>query len=292
MKIEEFLTYLKTRKNFSAYTIIAYDSDLRQFEELLATQTDGDTSDERISTEIVRLWIMDLADKKISNRSINRKISALKSYFHYLESREELKKNPMSRIVAPKMSKRKMSFIREQDVKSLLEEKYDPEDFEQFRDHLIVELLYCTGMRRSELLGIVSKDISFEGKYIKVTGKRRKERLLPINEKIVQDIIKYMDFKQRLNIEEPHLLVEKDGRIMSVGKLYGIVRKKLQGYDVEKKSPHVFRHTCATHLIDNGAEINNVKNLLGHSSILATEVYVHTTIEQLKKEYKKSFKHI
>lgn len=292
MRIQEFLTYLEKQKKFSKHTIKAYSIDLNQFERKLARVCEGDTSDESIDTNIIRVWIMDLSEQGVSNRSINRKITALRSYFHYLEKIDEDIVNPMSKIIAPKIPKRKMSFISKEDMQSILNEEYDEKDFISVRNHLIIEILYSTGIRRSELIGLKEKDISYSDFCFKVLGKRRKERIVIINQKIVDDLIKYIDLKHRLNIKEEFLFVDEKGKVFNEGQLYYMIHKKLLGCSVEKKSPHVFRHTCATHLIDNGAEINNVKNLLGHVSIVATEKYIHTTIEQLKKEYNNAFKSI
>lgn len=292
MEIDNFLTYLSKSKNASKHTIVAYASDLHQFEQHLSCLCQGNTEDKNIDLNIIRIWIMDMADKGITNRSIARKLTALRTYFFYKETVDKDTKNPMNKIVAPKIAKRKMSFISEQEIKKLLNEQYNEEDFLSLRDKLIIELLYATGVRRSELINIKQSDISFERECIKVMGKRKKERMVPVNKKIVADLIKYIDLKQRLNIKETVLFVDKKGKPMSVNSLYYMVHKKLENYDVNKKSPHVFRHTCATHLVGNGAELNNVKTLMGHASVATTELYTHTTLEQLKQEYKKAFQHI
>lgn len=292
MRIDEFLTYLSKNRNCSEHTVKAYSTDLKQFEKELARICEGDVSDQSITTNIVRVWIMDLSEKGISNRSINRKITALRTYFNYLEKTDGNIVNPMSKILAPKIPARKMSSLSNDDIQMLLKEEYDENDFESLRNHLIIEILYCTGIRRAELLGLKESDISFSNYYLKVLGKRRKERIVPINQKIVDDLTKYIDLKQRLDIKEEFLFVDKKGKVLTEGKLYYMIHNKLLSCGAEKKSPHVFRHTCATHLIENGAEINNVKNLLGHVSITTTEKYIHSTIEQLKKEYKNAFKSI
>lgn len=292
MEIENFLTYLRKNKNASKHTITAYASDLHQFEQHLSYLCQGETADENIDLNVIRVWIMDMADKGITNRSIARKLTALRTYFFYKETMDKDTKNPMNKVVAPKIAKRKMSFISKQEIKKLLSEQCNEDDFLSLRDKLIIELLYATGVRRSELVNIKQADISFERECIKVMGKRKKERIVPVNKKIVGDLIKYIDLKQRLNIKETVLFVDKKGKPMSVNSLYYMVHKKLEDYDVNKKSPHVFRHTCATHLVGNGAELNNVKTLMGHASVATTELYAHTTLEQLKQEYKKAFQHI
>lgn len=292
MKKEEFLTYLKRQRKLSDYTIRSYGIDLAQFEQELKRLNDGNEFEGEPDAKLIRIWLMDLADGSISNRSINRKISALRTYFHYIEKQDPSFNNPMTKIVAPKMAKRKPSFLFESDMDKLLNEVVDEEDFVCFRNYLIIEILYATGIRRSELLSIEDKDINLYSNAIKIFGKGKKERIVPFGTKLKEDLIKYIEHKKRLNIKESLLITDKDGKPMSQGKLYTMVHKKLQEYNISEKSPHVFRHTCATHLLNQGAEINNVKNLLGHSSLAATEVYAHTTIEQLKNEYKNSFKSI
>lgn len=173
--------------------------------------------------------------------------------------------------------------MTEDDTEKLFSIKPNEEDFNEMRNYLILELLYSTGMRQAELLSLKETDINYNKDYLNVIGKGNKERIIPIGKKIITDLTKYIDFKRRLNISETALMVNKDGRKLSKYQLYSIVHKKLENYDVSEKSPHEFRHTCATHLVKEGADIINVKNLLGHTSLSATEVYINTTIEELKK---------
>ncbi len=294
MNIDEFLTYLKNRRNYSDLTLQAYESDLLQFENFLI-KDDTDKAilndDSQITVNSIRSWIMTLTESKVTARSINRKISSLKTYFRWRETLDKDFKNPMLKIIPPKMSKRKLAAITNDDMAILLQNRPNEDDFDAFRNYLIVEILYSTGIRQAELLGIDEKDISFSSRQLRVIGKGSKERIIPIETKLINDILKYIDTKKRYNIEESKLMVTKKGKVLSKYMLYSIVNKLLENINVSERSPHVFRHTCATHLINEGADIVNVKNLLGHVSLKTTEVYTHTTIEELKKEYKRSFEH-
>lgn len=292
MKVAEFLTYLEKQRDFSPCTIKSYETDLRQLAEKLQSLNNGEPFLQEPDAKLIRVWLMDMADRGLSTRTINRKIIALRSYFKFLQHEDDTIENPMAKILAPKMSKRKMSFVHQDEMEKLLSAKPDENNFIEFRDYFIMEFLYATGMRKAELLSIKNNDFDFYAKQIRVLGKRRKERIIPLGEKILDDVVKYIDLKQRLGIKGKFLIVDKKGEAMSAGQLYYLINKKLKNCNVDEKSPHVFRHTCATHLLENGAEINNIKNLLGHVSLSSTEVYTHPTIEQLKEEYRHSFKSI
>ncbi|MBR1774701.1 MAG: tyrosine-type recombinase/integrase [Bacteroidales bacterium] len=293
MKIQEFLKYLKHKRNYSDLTVQSYESDLLQFENFLV-KDDNDFSvlqdDNLISVNAVRSWIMTLSEQGISARSINRKISSLKSYFKWCEMFDTEFKNPMLKIIPPKTKKRKLASLSNDDISSLLSLQPNANNFDDFRNFLIIEILYATGIRQAELLNIEEKDISFTNKQLRVLGKGNKERIIPIEEKLIDSITQFIDLKRRYNIKESRLIVSSTGKPISKYQLYSIVHRLLENYNVSERSAHIFRHTCATHLVGEGADIVNVKNLLGHSSLKATEVYTHTTIEQLKSEYKKKYK--
>lgn len=292
MKVSEFLTYLKQRRNYSDLTIQSYESDLLQFESFLVNDDDGKMvleNDNLITVNAVRSWIITLTQQGLTARSVNRKISSLKAYFKWVEVNDADFKNPMLKIVSPKISQRKLVAITNSDIFNLLQQRPKEDDLECFRNYLIIEILYSTGIRQAELLKIEHQDISVKNKQLRVLGKGNKERVIPIGEKLMSDIMKYIELKYRFNISGNRLMTTKNGRQLSKYQLYSIVHKILEGVSVSVHSPHVFRHTCATHLVDNGANIVNVKNLLGHASLKATEVYTHTSIEQLKKEYRRSF---
>ena len=294
MQIDNFLTYLRLNRHYSELTIQSYQTDLLQFENFL-TKDDNDKSvlenDNLISTNAIRSWIMTLTESKISTRSINRKISSLRAYFRWVELNDLDFENPTLKIINPKTSYRKMSAIPENDMQTLLDSLRNEEDFIAFRNYLIILLLYATGIRQAELLSIKENDISLMLRQIRIVGKGNKERIIPLGEEIISKITKYIDLKRRYNIEETTLFTDEKGKKLSKFQLYSMVHKLLENIAVSERSPHVFRHTCATHLVNEGANIMNVKSLLGHSSIQATEVYTHTTIEELKKEYKRSFDH-
>lgn len=294
MQIDNFLTYLRLNRHYSELTIQSYQTDLLQFENFL-TKDDNDKSvlenDNLISTNAIRSWIMTLTESKISTRSINRKISSLRAYFRWVELNDLDFENPTLKIINPKTSYRKMSAISENDMQTLLDNLRNEEDFIAFRNYLIILLLYVTGIRQAELLSIKEGDISLMLRQIRIIGKGNKERIIPLGEEIISKITKYIDLKRRYNIEETTLFTDEKGKRLSKFQLYSMVHKLLENIAVSERSPHVFRHTCATHLVNEGANIMNVKSLLGHSSIQATEVYTHTTIEELKKEYKRSFDH-
>ncbi len=292
VKIQKFLTYLEQRRNYSPHTITSYQTDLKQFDEFLYhddKQNIDRNDDTKITPIAVRSWIMTLSESGVSSRSINRKISSLKAYFKWKEINDTGFKNPMLKIIPPKTSKRKLSAISLDDMTILVEKRPSEGDFDAFRNYIIMEILYATGIRRAEILSIKHSDISFNHKQIRIIGKGSKERFVPIGDKLIDDLIKYIALKQRYNIKESSLIVTKQGKPLTANQLYYIIHTMLKTYNVGERSPHVFRHTCATHLISNGADIINVKNLLGHTSLKATEVYTHTTIEELKKEYKRSF---
>ena len=294
MQIDNFLTYLRLNRHYSELTIQSYRTDLLQFE-IFLTQDDNDKSvlenDNLISTNAIRSWIMTLTESKITTRSINRKISSLRAYFRWVELNDLDFENPTLKIINPKTSYRKMSAIPENDMQTLLDNLRNEEDFIAFRNYLIILLLYVTGIRQAELLSIKEGDISLMLRQIRIIGKGNKERIIPLGEEIISKITKYIDLKRRYNIEETTLFTDEKGKRLSKFQLYSMVHKLLENIAVSERSPHVFRHTCATHLVNEGANIMNVKSLLGHSSIQATEVYTHTTIEELKKEYKRSFDH-
>ena len=294
MQIDNFLTYLRLNRHYSELTIQSYQTDLLQFENFL-TKDDNDKSvlenDNLISTNAIRSWIMTLTESKISTRSINRKISSLRAYFRWVELNDLDFENPTLKIINPKTNYRKMSAIPENDMQTLLDSLRNEEDFIAFRNYLIILLLYATGIRQAELLSIKEGDISLMLRQIRIIGKGNKERIIPLGEEIISKITKYIDLKRRYNIEETTLFTDEKGKRLSKFQLYSMVHKLLENIAVSEHSPHVFRHTCATHLVNEGANIMNVKSLLGHSSIQATEVYTHTTIEELKKEYKRSFDH-
>jgi integrase/recombinase XerC len=287
-QILSFLDYLNYEKKYSKHTIISYQNDLQQFNEFINPEQEPQDLKE-INFQLIRLWISTLVENKISAKSINRKLSTLKSFFKYLQRQKIIDVNPMSKLTGPKIPKRLPVFIDESDMHSLFNElKFEP-NFNGLRDKLILDLLYQTGIRRSEISSLKEIDIDNQNNTIKVLGKRNKERIIPISIELKRNLNDYISVKQKQNLTNDFLLVTDKGDKMNDQAIYQIVKKYLSMItSIQKKSPHILRHTFATHLLNNGADINAVKDLLGHANLSATQVYTHNTIEKLKKSYKQA----
>ena len=242
---------------------------------------------EEIDTDIVRNWIIFLLDDKISPVSVNRKLSSLKSFFKFLMKQGLVSVNPLRFVAGPKTKKPLPAFVKEKDMEVLLDGDGFDEDFEGVRDRLMLEMLYDTGIRRSELVGLKKTDVDYDALQIKVTGKRNKQRLIPFAERLKNLMLAYTEVRNReVGAGSEWFFVKKNGEQISVGILYTVVKKKLSEIPtLAKCSPHVLRHSFATSMLNNGAELNAVKELLGHSSLASTSIYTHTTFEELKKVY-------
>ena len=287
MLIDSFLDYLRYERNYSNYTIEAYSKDLRQFEEYVKLNKESVFVPGDVDADLVRSWIVSLMDEKISPVSVNRKLSSLKSFFKFLMKQGSISVNPLRLITGPKTKKPLPYFVRDKEMELLLDGDGFDEDFEGVRDRLILEMLYDTGIRRSELIGIQESDVDFGAMQIRVTGKRNKQRLIPFAEGLKNLIQAYTEVRNReVGSESGWFFVRKNGEQLSAGIVYTIVKKKLSEIPtLAKRSPHVLRHSFATSMLNNGAELNAVKELLGHSSLASTSVYTHTTFEELKKVY-------
>ena len=287
MLIDSFLDYLRYERNYSNYTIEAYSKDLRQFEEYVKLNKESVFVPGDVDADLVRSWIVSLMDEKISPVSVNRKLSSLKSFFKFLMKQGSISVNPLRLITGPKTKKPLPYFVRDKEMELLLDGDGFDEDFEGVRDRLILEMLYDTGIRRSELIGIQDSDVDFGAMQIRVTGKRNKQRLIPFAEGLKNLIQAYTEVRNReVGSESGWFFVRKNGEQLSAGIVYTIVKKKLSEIPtLAKSSPHVLRHSFATSMLNNGAELNAVKELLGHSSLASTSVYTHTTFEELKKVY-------
>ena len=287
MLIDSFLDYLRYERNYSNYTIEAYSKDLRQFEEYVKLNKESIFVPGDVDADLVRSWIVSLMDEKISPVSVNRKLSSLKSFFKFLMKQGSISVNPLRLITGPKTKKPLPHFVRDKEMELLLDGDGFDEDFEGVRDRLILEMLYDTGIRRSELIGIQDSDVDFGAMQIRVTGKRNKQRLIPFAEGLKNLIQAYTEVRNReVGSESGWFFVRKNGEQLSAGIVYTIVKKKLSEIPtLAKRSPHVLRHSFATSMLNNGAELNAVKELLGHSSLASTSVYTHTTFEELKKVY-------
>jgi len=281
----KFINYLTSEKRFSEHTVKSYNTDLKQFLNFINEKFEISTQVTEISFQIVRSWIASLLEKGVSPRSVNRKISTLKSYFKFLIRENVITENPMLKVVAPKSKKRLPVFIEENQIENLLNQINFSDGFFGERDKLIIELFYVTGIRLSELVNIKISDVDFNNNLIKVLGKRNKERLIPLSITIVNELaifIKKHDLIQ-------YLFTNLDGTKVYNKLVYRVVKKYISKItSVSKKSPHILRHTFATHMLNNGADINAIKELLGHANLSATQVYTHNTIGKLKSIYKQA----
>lgn len=290
--IDEFLDYIQKEKRFSAHTVVAYTNDLKQFKTHISDNLEISSINE-VDHHDIRSWIISiLEDEKLQPASVNRKISCLRSFYRYLIRNEILVKNPMSKITALKTKKKLPLFIEQSQMENLLDGMEFGDDFAGVRDKLIIELLYCTGMRRAELISLESTNVNISKQELKVLGKRNKERIIPLSAQTINLIETYTRFRDanfNQDAQTPQLLVGDSGKVMTDGFVYRKVNKYLRLVTtIGKKSPHVLRHTFATHMLNNGADLNAIKELLGHASLSATQVYTHNTIEKLTQIYKQA----
>jgi len=290
--VQPFLDYLRFEKRYSPHTLLAYEEDLQQFLIYLAEQFSmPQPALAEITASFIRSWLASLKEQKNSARTINRKISSLKSFFKYQLRTGKLEQSPMTTIISPKMPKRLPVYIEQKDTETLFNHVEFPDTWSGHTERLILSILYNTGMRRSELINLKENQVNTAGSSIKVLGKGNKERVIPVSPALIQEINDYVAQKAR-TLQEPdrvYLLVNDKGRKLPVTFVYNAVKKYISVVTtLDKKSPHVLRHTFATHLTNNGADLNAVKELLGHSSLAATQIYTHNTIEKLKDIYKKA----
>lgn len=275
------------------HTIKAYENDLATFFHYL-DETYGETNPDHISTAMVRSWLADLKNHNVQARSINRKLSALRAWYKYLQTHRQTARNPLNKIVPPKAGKRLPVFVEKTAMEKLFSQVPFPDDFEGSTARLLLEVFYQTGMRRAELIGLKTSSIDWQGKNIKVFGKGSKERILPVSSGLLQSITAFMKIREKQlgGAVTDHLFITPKGRPLYPKYVYRVVQKWLNTVTtLEKKSPHVLRHSFATHLVNNGADLNAVKELLGHASLAATQVYTHNTIEQLKAVYEQAHPH-
>lgn len=285
--IESFLHYLRYERNYSEYTVISYSKDLEQFEDFVKERQEGGFDPGLIDDDIVRNWIVQLLDNSISPTSVNRKLSSLKSFFKFLLKQGVVEANPLRLVAGPKARKPLPYFVRESDMDMVLDGDEFDDGFLGVRNRLVMEMLYDTGVRRSELVGIRNSDVDFGAAVIKVTGKRNKQRLIPFAEGLADLMHIYINVRNKeAGAEGEWFFVRPNGEQLTAGIVYYIVKKSLSEVStLSKRSPHVLRHSFATSMLNNGAELEAVKELLGHSSLASTSVYTHTTFEELKKVY-------
>lgn len=290
--VEGFIDYIQKEKRFSSHTVLAYSKDLDQFLHHI-TENLQISSIEEVDHHDIRSWIVSiLEDEKLQAISVNRKISCLRSFFKYLVRNTIVEKNPMAKISSLKTKKKLPLFLEQKQMENLLDQMEFGAGFEGVRDKLIIELLYCTGMRRAELIGLNNSNVNRAKQEIKVLGKRNKERIIPLSQASLDLISKYEQLRNDefgTQFQEKFLLVNDSGKQMSDGFVYRKVNRYLRLVTtIEKKSPHILRHTFATHMLNNGADLNAIKELLGHSSLSATQVYTHNSIEKLTQIYKQA----
>lgn len=289
MFVNEFLQYLQYEKNYSSHTVLSYQNDLTQF--CLFLEKDFSESDiSQANSEQLREWVVALIGSGLTARSVNRKLSALKSFYKYLMQKGILKRNPTKNIILPKVKKPLPLFFKEKEVNTVLSNIIIGHSFENDRDRLIIDLFYETGVRVSELSNIKDSDIDKYAGTLRVLGKRNKERLIPIGKKLLDTIDSYTEFRDKeLGAKPLYLFIRKNGEKMYPRLIYNVVHKYMsQSSSLYKTSPHVLRHTFASTLLNNGADLNAVKELLGHGNLAATQIYTHTSFDQLQKIYKQA----
>lgn len=290
--LQAFLDYLKFQKRYSPHTIIAYQTDLEQFFAYLTSQYECQDVTQ-VKPNYIRSWLAEMRSENITPKSLNRKISSLKSFFKFLLRMGEILHSPMTTIVAPRMSKRLPAYVEQKGMERIKNEVQFTNDWKGKTDKLIIDVFYATGIRLNELIGLQENHVDASIGQVKVLGKGNKERIIPVAPALLLQISEYIAEKRKL--EHPgisgHLFVNAKGKPLYPKYVYMVVNKTLSINNVttiKKKSPHVLRHTFATHLSNNGADLNAIKDLLGHSSLAATQVYTHNTIEKLKDIYKKA----
>ena len=287
--VQSFIQYLQFEKRYSPHTVISYQTDLDQFFAFLTSQYDA-PSLSAITPGFVRSWLAEMRGEEMTPKSLNRKISSLKSFFKLQMKMGEVKQSPMATIVSPKVGKRLPSFVAENDMETLQRHVEFPATWKGQTDKLLLDLFYATGMRLSELISLKDSQLDVSNSQVKVLGKGNKERIIPVSKELVNQLDTYVANKKVLFSEAPsNLFVNEKGKALYPKYVYNVVKANLSLVTtLQKKSPHILRHTFATHLTNNGADLNAVKELLGHSSLAATQVYTHNTIEKLKDVYKKA----
>ncbi|WP_339656332.1 tyrosine-type recombinase/integrase [uncultured Salegentibacter sp.] len=284
MPFSQFLDYLQLEKKYSPNTLTAYKTDLESFSEFILFEfEEKDLS--KVHYSQIRNWIVSLVDQGVSNRSINRKISSLKAYYRFLQKTGDIEFSPLAKHKALKTASKIQVPFSEAEISQVLEQ-IDISDFEGFRDRLIVELFYTTGMRRIELIEIKLQDVDLSGKYVKVLGKRQKERIIPLLPGVISNLENYISKRADLvkGQETSYLFVTQKGIKLYESLVYRIINNYFSKVSGKiKRSPHILRHSFATHLLNQGANLNAVKELLGHSSLAATQVYTHNSISELSK---------
>lgn len=283
--LDEFIMYLGVQKRFSEHTCLAYRKDLEQFHEFAGINTEQELTE--VNSRLVRGWVVAMMDEAYSATSVNRKLSALRTYFRWLLRNRKVESNPVSKVHGPKNEKRLPSFVPKREMDPVRIDQLFADDFEGVRDRLMFEMLYQTGMRSAELQHLKDGDVRTDS--VKVLGKRNKERLVPISKELNQLVVRYLRLRAEIVREDDSFFVLNSGK-----KLYPtFVYRKINNYlgkatELKKKSPHVLRHTFATHMLNNGAGLEVLKELLGHANLSATQIYTHNSFSQLTHIYSQS----
>ncbi|MBR5148797.1 MAG: tyrosine recombinase XerC [Bacteroidaceae bacterium] len=293
LMIEGFLNYLTHERAYSPHTVTSYGNDLREFEAYLAN-TENVLKTHEADADLIRGWAMELMAAGRSATTVNRKLSSLRTYYKYLLKKGAIAVSPMQSVHGPKKKKPLPQFVRESDMERLLDDTLTDDSWQGRREHVIIQLFYETGIRLSELVGLNVGDVDLVRKTIKVTGKRNKQRIIPIGDSLAQNLKVYVEEKDvefglssTLN-PQPLFITDKGARVYPAW-VYRLVRKNLsQVVTLKKRSPHVLRHTFATAMLNGDAELEAVKELMGHESVSTTQIYTHTTFEELKKAYSKA----
>ena len=289
MDITSFLNFIRYEKRYATHTITAYTNDLEQFSKFLFNQYEIEEAKE-VERTYVRAWIVELIEESLEPSSIHRKISTIKAYFKHLQEKGTIIQNPIQEIPLPKIVKHKPSYINETQLSILFNEIKFSEDFKGRQEKLILDILYSTGMRRSELINLTLKQVNLEKLQINIIGKGNKERIVPVSQKLALDIEDYTEERNEcFGHSSPYLFLTQKGKQLYPKAVYNTVKKYLaQITTVSKKSPHTLRHSFATHLLANGADLRAIQELLGHTSLASTQVYTHNSLEKLKEIYKQA----
>ena len=283
-----FLSYLGVLKNYSKHTQVAYINDVEQFYSFLSQPSTTDFISS-LTSQIVRRWVRDLAENGISPKSIHRKVSSLKTYSSFLFKEQHIKEPVSIEVQLPKAKKAIPTYVKENELNHLLDQmEAEAKSFDNFLSFMIMSTFYHTGIRRSELINLKKSDVYIAQRQLKVIGKGNKERRIPITEELVRQMDNFSRIKTEEGVVSNFIFCNFEGKKLADKWVYSMVNKLLSSTFVDKKSPHVLRHSFATHLLQNGADINSIKELLGHSSLSATQIYAHNDIAQLKKVYKKT----
>jgi len=291
--IERFISYLQVEKRFSKHTVTSYGTDLQQYASYLHSEYQIEEPKEA-SHLIIRSWIVSMMEAGMDARSVSRKVTTLRTFYRYLIKTGVIQRSPMLKVQAPKVAKKLPEFLDDRKMEKLLEEDFSEGTFEEFRDYVMIDFFYRTGVRLSELIGLKVTDVNLFSLTATVLGKRNKVRQIPLTLNFKNELIKYLEkrkqFMQEKGTDHPYFFPDNSGNQMYPVFVYRIVKEKIRQVSTgKKKSPHLLRHTFATSMLNNGADINSIKEILGHSSLAATQVYTHNSIEKLKEVYKQAF---